>query len=408
MLQFPYGVNPNNGISLDGKNENEFSCIISGTVCTAYQITIMDNNTQTPVYNGEKNSVNIYNGQELKMIVPADSFTNGKDLIWKVQLWTNIADIPSFTREGEGSKVTKTFVDNITTPYYFFKSRSTPIVSIENFVETIDDRKYSFIGNYSQSENSSIQYYIFNLYNNGELIDTTDKVFSADLQYNFDGFISNEEYEIEFICVSQDNVEVTTGKKKFSVSYNAPILDVIPEVKVLKDYDAVQVEWQADKQSIPDSYGEYKIIKNFPFYGTNSVELYENSSIIYNKISDEKLLIDSSNFSVLMSTNLDDDFIGEIISLYDDENNYIYIVGFDGTNFYYNIGEENVIIGSPYENTDFVLSDGIAKNGYNYIWEDENVWSDSLIWTESIVKISQNQYKISILPTYASIEKVVQ
>ena len=53
MLQFPYGVYPS-GQALDGEIDNKFYCTISGTICTAYQIKIYDNNTKDIVYTGTK------------------------------------------------------------------------------------------------------------------------------------------------------------------------------------------------------------------------------------------------------------------------------------------------------------------------------------------------------------------
>lgn len=405
MLQFPYGVYPNNGKTLDGSKENIFSCIISGTMCTAYQITIMDNNSQTQVYEGTKTSVSLYNMDELNMTVPANSFANGKDLIWKMKLWTDKADIPSFVRDEEGGTATRTMVDYIETPYYFFKSRSTPIVSITNFSAEITDKKFTFLGSFSQAQNVSIQYYTFNLYNGQDLIDTTGKIFSSNLTYSFDGFISGQNYDIELICVDQNNVEVSTGKKNFSVNYQAPILGIRPDIEVEKDIDAITISWSADKQSIPKSFGEYSILKNMPFYGTNSVSLKKNSYIYYDTVSGEELSIDSSNFTVLMSTNINDNFVGKIVELSGNDGS-LYIVGFDGTYFYYKINEaEPVNILSPYTSTLFLLKES-ASEGIGYTWKDNYTWDDSLFWTEPITKISDNQYKITIKPNQAIVKKV--
>lgn len=404
MLQFPYGVYPNNGKSIDGSEKNTFSCIISGTVCVAYQITMLDNNSQTQVYQGQKTSVTLYNMDELNMDVPSGSFTNGKDLIWKMKLWTDKADIPSFTRAEDGGTATKTMVDYIETPYYFFKSRSKPVVSISNFSSNITDKKFTFTGSYSQAQNVSIQYYTFNLYNEDEIIDTTGKIFSSNLKYDFDGFVSGQEYDIELICVDQNNVEVSTGKKHFSVIYEAPVLSVKPDIKVEKDIDAVTISWSADKQSIPKSYGNYEIVKNMPFSGTNSVYLSKNSYIYYDSISGEKLSIDENEFTVFLSVNLDDDFVGNIIELSGVASKYN--VGFDGTNFYYEIGtNDRVNFFSPYTSSEFLLNSS-AKNNISYVWQDSSSWNDSLFWTEPVTKISEEQYKITILPTETKIVKV--
>ena len=407
MLQFPYGVNPNNGVSLDGSKRNSFTCIISGTVCVAYQITILDNNTQSQVYGGPKQSVRVYNGQELSMQVPENAFSNGKDLIWKVRLWTDRADIPSFVRSAPGGTATKTFVDNIETPYYFFKSRSLPVISITNFQSVITDRAYYFTGSYSQAENSSIQYYIFNLYNSDdELIDTTGKIFSADLKYDFDGFNSDTKYKIELVCMSQDNVEVTTSLKEFSVVYSPPNIDISPSLRVSPKEDAIQVLWRSQLQSVPEVYGEWEIIKNFPFYGTNSVHIKKNGYIKYKEVDGIPLEM-SDDFTVLMSTCLNNGFSGKIIELEGD--GLPYYVAFDGSYFYYSKDGVRTNLFSPYEKgLEFVITTtGIPQDKVGYVWMDNESWVDSKKWTEPTLPLDQEQYKITIQPEYAEVVKVV-
>ena len=239
MLQFPYTVYPN-GQALDGNVKNIFFCTISGTVCTAYQVNIYNNNTNDIIYSGTKTNVTKYNQEVLEMEVPANSFSNGNDLIWSARLYTSAYDIKvasnivtgsltaskiaiplySENRVKAGQKIIidgteytivsytaddtamigtvtlnaepvndvtgkefKIYSDFIDMPMYFFKARTIPIVTIRNFPATINSREYSFVGTYNQSEGVAIQYYTFNLYDkDGELIDTTNKVYSADIK----------------------------------------------------------------------------------------------------------------------------------------------------------------------------------------------------------------------------------
>lgn len=453
-LQFPYAVNPNNSQAVDGTVDNKFTCIISGTICTAYQISILNNNTNTAVYNGSKTSIVAYNLQEIEMNVPANSFDNGNDLIWKVRLWTNRPDmlivsgntlsgstttnikVREYTQvkvghtieiggesreiknysagtitvdalskqptEGTQFKIYSDFVD---TPYYFFKSRSMPVVEITNYTESITDRKYKFLGSYEQAENVSVQYFVFNLYSGGELIDTTGEVFSANFEYEFDGFANEQTYQIEFTCMSQDSVEVTSGKKEFSVQYQAPNIESAPDIKVLCDKDAVSINWNAGNQSIPKTDGEYKIIQNFPFTGTNSVEIENGGYIEYDTIEFDPLQIDEDNFTVLVSVNLNDDFFGNIVELGGGSKECrVYL---EGNTFYYKNGDSITEIGNVFEFNDFLLqSSPSAQKDYGYFWDDSKSWNDSYFYVESVAKISEKQYKITIKPTSASIERL--
>ena len=56
MLQFPYAVYPN-GQALDGGVKNNFFCTISGTICTAYQVNIYNNNIKYILINRKQEKV---------------------------------------------------------------------------------------------------------------------------------------------------------------------------------------------------------------------------------------------------------------------------------------------------------------------------------------------------------------
>lgn len=213
----------------------------------------------------------------------------------------------------------KIYSDFIETPFYFFKSRTIPEISITNLSETINSRNYNFIGSYNQYENVPIQYYIFNLYNEDlELLDTTDKVYSANITYNFDGFTNGEVYYIELVCSNQDNVEVSTGKKQFKADYTEPNVDVTLDYQVLEDKDAIRVILKPDKTSVPNFDGEYSIESNFPFEGTNSAYI-EKGNVVYDNVSEEPLEIDKDSYTVFMSTRLNNGFDGKIVELSNNE-----------------------------------------------------------------------------------------
>jgi hypothetical protein len=457
MLQFPYAVYPN-GQALDGSVKNNFFCTISGTICTAYQVNIYNNNTNDVVYSGTKTNVVKYNQEILQMEVPANSFSNGNDLIWSARLYTNTYDIkvasntvigsltatkisiPLYSEnrvkagqkiiidgteyiitnyeinnnamigtvtlnaeignvDGKEFKIYSNFIDM---PMYFFKARTTPIAKIQNFPTTINSREYSFIGTYSQSEGVAIQYYTFNLYDkDGEVIDTTGKIYSANINYKYDGFINGSSYMIELICNNQDNIEVSTDKILFNISYSQPNIDVGIGYQVLENKDAIRLIIEPDKTSIPTFDGKYKIIENFPFIGTNSAQI-KNGIIKYDNVSQEPLLIDKSSFSVFMSTRLENGFSGKIIELNGDEDRYIELVGYT---FYDNNGETKTKILDIYTTNKFVLQTSV-EDDVGYIWDNTATWDNTKIWCFPLNNLSSKQFKINILPTSTTIMEV--
>lgn len=457
MLQFPYAVYPN-GQALDGSVKNNFFCTISGTICTAYQVNIYNNNTNDVVYSGTKTNVVKYNQEILQMEVPANSFSNGNDLIWSARLYTNTYDIkvasntvigsltatkisiPLYSEnrvkagqkiiidgteyiitdyeinnnamigtvtlnaeignvDGKEFKIYSNFIDM---PMYFFKARTTPIAKIQNFPTTINSREYSFIGTYSQSEGVAIQYYTFNLYDkDGEVIDTTGKIYSANINYKYDGFINGSSYMIELICNNQDNIEVSTDKILFNISYSQPNIDVGIGYQVLENKDAIRLIIEPDKTSIPTFDGEYKIIENFPFIGTNSAQI-KNGIIKYDNVSQEPLLIDKSSFSIFMSTRLENGFSGKIIELNGDEDRCIELVGYA---FYDNNGETKTKILDIYTTNKFVLQTSV-EDDVGYIWDNTATWDNTKIWCFPLNNLSSKQFKINILPTSTTITEV--
>lgn len=457
MLQFPYAVYPN-GQALDGSVKNNFFCTISGTICTAYQVNIYNNNTNDVVYSGTKTNVVKYNQEILQMEVPANSFSNGNDLIWSARLYTNTYDIkvasntvigsltatkisiPLYSEnrvkagqkiiidgteyiitnyeinnnamigtvtlnaeignvDGKEFKIYSNFIDM---PMYFFKARTTPIAKIQNFPTTINSREYSFIGTYSQSEGVAIQYYTFNLYDkDGEVIDTTGKIYSANINYKYDGFINGSSYMIELICNNQDNIEVSTDKILFNISYSQPNIDVGIGYQVLENKDAIRLIIEPDKTSIPTFDGKYKIIENFPFIGTNSAQI-KNGIIKYDNVSQEPLLIDKSSFSIFMSTRLENGFSGKIIELNGDEDRCIELVGYT---FYDNNGETKTKILDIYTTNKFVLQTSV-EDDVGYIWDNTATWDNTKIWCFPLNNLSSKQFKINILPTSTTIMEV--
>lgn len=459
MLQFPYGVYPE-GQVIDGELDETFFCTISGTICTAYQIFIYENNTNKLLYTGNKTEVTKYNQERLDMMIPANSFANGNNLMWNMRLWTNAPDmliatniitevldnykivIPEYnvSRIKIGQKIQinnimytieeyippnneelgylrvkeqlqsvskgdsfKIYSDFIDTPYYFFKSRTIPEISIVDMPAEINSRNYSFKGEYLQSENTPIQYYIFNLYNEDlELVDTTDKIYSANIIYSFDGFTNNKTYYIELLCNNQDLVEISTGKKEFLVNYFEPNVDVTLDYEILEDKDAIKVILKPDKTSIPKFDGEYSIESNFPFEGTNSVNI-KRGEIVYDNISEEELSIDENSYTVFMSTRLNNGFEGKIIELSNDVDNRS--IKLQGYTFYDDNNGVISKISNIYSEDKFVLQSE-QESDIGYVWDNTATWDNSKYWWFPKENLDSKQFKITILPTSSEILEV--
>ncbi len=98
------------------------------------------------------------------------------------------------------------------TPDYFFTTKAIPVV-----VPTAD-----FVGGYikfnatiTNSALYSVKYYYWKVYRNGELINTSEKIYSGRLEYLFREIDDLNEFEAEITVVTQDNVMVTSERIHF-------------------------------------------------------------------------------------------------------------------------------------------------------------------------------------------------
>ena len=107
----------------------------------------------------------------------------------------------------------------------------------------------------------------------------------------------------------------------------------------------------------------------------------------------------------MLSTNFNDDFFGDIIELGGGSKECkVYL---EGNEFYYKNGDSTTNIGTVFEFNEFLLRPSSSpEKGYGYFWYDDRSWNDNYYYVESISKISENQYKITIKPDSATIERL--
>ena len=159
---------------------------------------------------------------------------------------------------------------------------------------------------------------------------------------------------------------------------------------------------EPDKTSIPKFNGKYSIIQNFPFEGTNSAEIM-NDSLVYDNISENPLNIDSDSYTVFMSTRLNNGFEGKVISLSNEtEERSIELVGYT---FYDNKNGVSTKIKQIYNDDKFVLQSS-QEDDVGYIWDNSATWDDSKFWWFPKENLDSKQIKITILPTSSEVMEV--
>ena len=281
MIYQPRNVQPSS-VSVDGSIDNTFSMEIqTNSYVSAYQLLIVDFNNNE-VYTGSKVTLSnyLYNGDILEIPVSASSvaLSNGTNYKWRVRLYqpnsdmlityglvqststtTNIYLQPNInikagmtlTINSQSKTISSYNVDTglavvssafsstpaigaqyyiysnfiETVPDYIVYARQTPSVSISNVPSSLTLKYHTFQGTYTQSDNVPIVYHEFDLYIQNDdgsrtLIDTSGKVYSANLSYTYDAFRTGSNYLIQMTVENDMGIISMTDLYSFNVSYD--------------------------------------------------------------------------------------------------------------------------------------------------------------------------------------------
>ena len=486
MIYQPRNVQPS-GTAIDATLDNIFSMEVqTNSYISAYQLLISDFNNND-IYTGSKVSLqnNAYNGDELSIPVNASdvSLSNGLDYKWRVKLYqptadmlitygliqsagsnTNIYTQPNINiREGmnitinnethtissydvdTGLAVVSTafsdtpdvgtqysiYSDFIeTVPDYILYARQTPTVSISNIPKTLTLKYNTFQGVYSQSNNVPIVYHQFDLYiensdGSQTLIDTSGKVYSANLSYTYDGFRTGNKYFIQMIIENDMGIIVSTDMYSFNVNYDIVEYLQQPQATFNDKQNAIQISWVAPIEnsavlnSIDGKTTEFKYLYNVPYNNVNSLYTSGYTAIWQ---SDEGLCVLPDDFNITFQFSPDSNFYYDNNGTYQELVNLITTETDEGTNNFsiqlnknklVFIQEPNINMEVPfYTNTVqmFVLSpNNIQQINADYVWDDTETWNDNYTWVEggtSLERICNHWWKIQITNSSIKIQEI--
>ena len=304
MIYQPRNVQPS-GVSIDGLLDNTFTMEIqTNSYVSAYQLLIVDFDNNE-VYTGAKTTLAkyAYNGDTLEIPVSASAvaLSNGSNYKWRVRLYqpnsdmlityglvqststaTNIYLQPNInikagmtlTINSQSKTISSYNVDtglavvssafsstpSVGTQYYIYSdfietvpdyivyARQTPSVSISNIPSMLTLKYHTFQGVYTQSDNVPIVYHEFDLYMQNDdgsrtLIDTSGKVYSANLSYTYDAFRTGSNYLIQMTVENDMGIISTTDLYSFNVSYDIVEYLQQPLASFDDKNNAVKVSW---------------------------------------------------------------------------------------------------------------------------------------------------------------------
>lgn len=305
MIYQPRNVQPSSN-SIDADIDNTFTMEMqTNSYISAYQLSIIDFNNN-PVYTGTKEILSEYLYNEDTLSIPVNTnfgLSNGVNYKWRTRLYQPLADmlitygliqsestatniylqkninirdtmkltIGSETKtissydistglaivsEGFSSAPTigtqyyiySDFIETV--PDYIFYARKTPSLYIENVPNILTRKYYLFKGVYVQNNGVPIVYHIFNIYilnkdGSRSLVNTSGKIYSANLSYQYNNFRTGNTYYIEMIVENDMGIISQTNLYSFDVSYQ--IIEYLQQPQALFDskQNAIKISWSA-------------------------------------------------------------------------------------------------------------------------------------------------------------------
>ena len=481
MIYQPRNVQPS-GTSIDGAIDNVFSMEVqTNSYVSAYQLLISDFNNND-IYTGAKISLstNLYNGDKLSIPVNADTvmLSNGENYKWRVRLYQPNADMlityglvqntstttniyiqsniniraGMYIKINEQQKVISSYdVDSglvivgdafsttpdvgtqysiysdfiETVPDYIVYARQTPVVSVTNIPSLLTLKYHTFQGQYTQSDNVPIVYHQFDLYTQNtdgtkSLINTSGRVYSANLSYTYDGFRTGNTYLVQMIIENDMGVIVSTDEYSFSVEYD--IVEYLQQPQAFFDNkkNAVQVSWvtPVEHSASPDS-SQYSILYNTPYNTVNT--LYTNSGDVFWN-AESGLCVLPEDFNITFQFSPDSNFyydedgayqgIVDLITTTVDEASGDFKIQVDKNKLLFTQEPDINLESLFYTNTNqvFVLSaSSIPQINNDYIWDDDENWNDNYTWVEggtSLERVCNHWWKVQITKTGIKIEEI--
>lgn len=375
MIYQPVNVYPNNNV-VDASINNNFSWLFNGDNLASYRVDVYKLNESTTSYtNTVTPSTTVYGGDTVTFTLPANTLQNAQDYIWKLtefeanptmfvingkfvtitsdtefvistQMTTVQKDMflyynnqykkiieykstdgtckieSAFTTKPEAGKTYSVYSPFITTLNgFYFKTRNTPVVSIDDITSdskdeagNLNQRQYTFVGHYAQAQNVSIKYHSWSLYNanTNVLIEETDDIYNSNLKYTFDGFVTGIQYKVVLHIETQDGVQVSVDKV-FNVLYSSPEVIDSPLVTLNSEHNAAKLYYNIVKVSYPTINGEYDFTDN------NTLHI-KSGDLTYDKVSGKNINV--KDYTILAQFYVESGKTGKIIGLSNNAQSY--------------------------------------------------------------------------------------
>ena len=236
---------------------------------------------------------------------------------------------------------------------YYFRARKTPVVTFE-VPDTINSSSNIFTANVDRNNIAS---YKFELYLGADLIDTSENMYSNDISYTYDGFISGNQYSIKLTVITEDD-EAIIEERNFNISYNVSQSTILVNTKIDNEINGIYLDFSSQMSilgTISDNtdvvYKKYKNPNDETPDSENSIHLERKQSLYWNSINNVNDLVIPNDSTTIIHWHGDLGFNNKIVEL---SNNRLITekvtIGYNSKEFYYKIGAKDMEYYTPYTN----------------------------------------------------------
>lgn len=181
-----------------------------------------------------------------------------------------------------------------------FKTRSLPILELDNVPDTLAARSYSFTAAYEQEQGDSIEWVRWKIALSDDLenpiVDTQNIYGTSQLRVDYGGFFTGSTYAVNCTVQTENGVEISSGWSYFPVEYSLTSLAGTLTVRRAKKANAVVIQWPQVTYIPGTATGNYSV-------AGGSMQLSEGSSVIWNTVNSGEMSF-APNWSLAYETRI--------------------------------------------------------------------------------------------------------
>lgn len=265
-LQMPVNITPDvlsgfGGGVFDAASGLTVSWDVLGTpYMTAYRVVICANDAgSTQLYSTGKTVLSepfygvLPNGNVSPYTVTVSAsdlatagIANGNEYKLYITQWWGATDAESVTQQSAS----------------VIQALGVPTVQINQFINPITSRSYTFRGTYTQAQGDGVAWVRWTLYNlgTGTVVDDTGEVYGTSvLQYSYDSFLQGTLYALELQVETQNGQHASSGQQEIAVSYPINTASSIVTATQECGWDGISVNWS--KPSSADEVTGYSLYR---------------------------------------------------------------------------------------------------------------------------------------------------